>query len=220
MRAPKTASTLAAALLELSELTPLEKITVSDLSERCGISRKTFYYYFSGIPSLITWIFRRDLAALLEEEFDEGKLVYESQGLTAKSPTGSFPCYIRVKSGIRMLDHSRFFVLFAKALEDRKRFYQAAFRQCDAQYFSQYFFDLYQPELKKDIGVMLDGRHLNPASVEFLSEFYARAFTQDMIQRVMLGSPLSPSMAAERMGNHIHEAIYRELEGRRFSERR
>ena len=36
-------------LLEMLRDTPLDEITVKDLTERCGISRQAFYYHFSDI---------------------------------------------------------------------------------------------------------------------------------------------------------------------------
>lgn len=35
---------------------PLSKITISDLTEDCGINRMTFYYHFQDIFDLIDWI--------------------------------------------------------------------------------------------------------------------------------------------------------------------
>ena len=32
---------------------PLNKITISDITEDCGINRMTFYYHFQDIPALI-----------------------------------------------------------------------------------------------------------------------------------------------------------------------
>ena len=32
---------------------PLEKITVRDITEQCGINRNTFYYHYQDIPSLL-----------------------------------------------------------------------------------------------------------------------------------------------------------------------
>lgn len=34
---------------------PLNKVTISDLTEYCGISRMTFYYHFDDIYDLVTW---------------------------------------------------------------------------------------------------------------------------------------------------------------------
>lgn len=35
---------------------PLSKVTISDLTEDCGINRMTFYYHFQDIYDLIDWI--------------------------------------------------------------------------------------------------------------------------------------------------------------------
>ena len=35
---------------------PLDKITINNLTEACGISRMTFYYHFTDIYDLIKWI--------------------------------------------------------------------------------------------------------------------------------------------------------------------
>ncbi len=34
---------------------PLSKITVTDITEDCGISRMTFYYHFKDIYDLVDW---------------------------------------------------------------------------------------------------------------------------------------------------------------------
>lgn len=38
---------------ELLNERPMNKITVKDIVERCGINRNTFYYHFEGIPALL-----------------------------------------------------------------------------------------------------------------------------------------------------------------------
>lgn len=38
---------------QLLEEKPLNKITVKDIVERCGVNRNTFYYHFQDIPSLL-----------------------------------------------------------------------------------------------------------------------------------------------------------------------
>lgn len=34
---------------------PLDKITISDLTDDCGISRMAFYYHFKDIYDLVEW---------------------------------------------------------------------------------------------------------------------------------------------------------------------
>lgn len=49
----RTKNAIMAAFGELLEERPLNKITVKDIVDRCGINRNTFYYYFADIPSLV-----------------------------------------------------------------------------------------------------------------------------------------------------------------------
>lgn len=45
---------------------PLNKITVSDITEDCGINRMTFYYHFKDIYDLIEWSCLEDASKALE----------------------------------------------------------------------------------------------------------------------------------------------------------
>ena len=45
---------------------PLNKITVSDITEDCGINRMTFYYHFKDIYDLVEWSCLEDASKALE----------------------------------------------------------------------------------------------------------------------------------------------------------
>lgn len=51
----RTKTAIIEAFQELLEETPINKITVKSIVERCGINRNTFYYYFDGIPDLVEY---------------------------------------------------------------------------------------------------------------------------------------------------------------------
>ena len=57
---------------------PLHKITVSDITDDCGINRMTFYYHFKDIYDLVEWCCQEDASRALA-----GKKTYETwqQGL-------------------------------------------------------------------------------------------------------------------------------------------
>ena len=55
-----TKKALAKALKKAMKTKPFSKITVSELVKDCGLNRKTFYYHFEDIYSLLKW--------MLEEE--------------------------------------------------------------------------------------------------------------------------------------------------------
>lgn len=52
---------------------PLDKITISDIAEDCGINRMTFYYHFKDIYDLVEWSCVEDAAKALN-----GKKTYET----------------------------------------------------------------------------------------------------------------------------------------------
>lgn len=56
----RTEIALAAALKELLTKEPLSKISVKDLTEKCQINRKTYYYHFKDKYDLVQWIFMEE----------------------------------------------------------------------------------------------------------------------------------------------------------------
>ena len=50
-----TKHALEASLKHLLLQKPLNKITISDITEDCGVSRMTFYYHFKDIYDLVEW---------------------------------------------------------------------------------------------------------------------------------------------------------------------
>ena len=61
-------------MLLLSEK-PLNKITVKDISQKCGINRNTFYYHFSDIPSLLEVVLTEQAEMIVND--DEDASLYE-----------------------------------------------------------------------------------------------------------------------------------------------
>ena len=65
----------AAALKELMAQKPIDRITIHDLTERCGIQRQTFYYHFEDVYDLLRWMFQAEAVALLKQH--EGTLLWQ-----------------------------------------------------------------------------------------------------------------------------------------------
>ena len=57
---------LAQSLRKLLKERPLDKITVKDLVEDCGVNRQTFYYHFQDIYDLIAWSLNTGIDELLK----------------------------------------------------------------------------------------------------------------------------------------------------------
>ena len=60
MSGTTTKIALAYALKDLLKNKPLNKITVSDITDKCGINRQTFYYHFADIMELVGWIIEKE----------------------------------------------------------------------------------------------------------------------------------------------------------------
>ena len=52
-----TKNALAASLKKLLSKKELSKITITNITEECGVNRQTFYYHFKDIYDLLEWIF-------------------------------------------------------------------------------------------------------------------------------------------------------------------
>lgn len=63
-----TKQALEASLKKLLLHKPLNKITINDITEDCGVNRMTFYYHFKDIYDLVEWILERDAARLMEND--------------------------------------------------------------------------------------------------------------------------------------------------------
>lgn len=74
-----TERAIAAALKKLLQQKPLNKITISDIANECGINRMTFYYHFKDIYDLIEWMCTEEAKQSLEgnesvENWQQGML--------------------------------------------------------------------------------------------------------------------------------------------------
>ena len=61
-----TKRALEASLKKLLLQKPLNKITINDITEDCGVNRMTFYYHFKDIYDLVDWILVEDASKILE----------------------------------------------------------------------------------------------------------------------------------------------------------
>lgn len=67
-----TRRALAESVTELLNEKPLDKIKIKDITDRCGVTRNTFYYHFQDIYDLLSWIFETQADELLNQ-YQESK---------------------------------------------------------------------------------------------------------------------------------------------------
>ena len=61
-----TKKALAMAMKELMEQIPFSKISVSDICEKCGMNRKSFYYHFKDIYDLLEEMLNQRVEQMIE----------------------------------------------------------------------------------------------------------------------------------------------------------
>jgi probable dihydroxyacetone kinase regulator len=69
-----TKELMAKTLKELMKRKPLDKISVQEIVEACGLNRKTFYYHFRDKQALVSWIFDHDYASLTDLNQDNSTI--------------------------------------------------------------------------------------------------------------------------------------------------
>lgn len=76
------------ALKKLITTKPINKITIKDITDSCGLNRQTFYYHFKDIYDLLDWSFREEFNFIDQylqdpnktwEEILNGAVLYISQ---------------------------------------------------------------------------------------------------------------------------------------------
>ncbi len=204
MNALKTMLLIADTFVALCDEAPLNKVSISDIVERTGKNRKTFYYHFENKDRLITWIFRYDLGQELKENFADSELVFEDHG---SDSAAQFPYYVLRKVGVRSLDHSKFFECFGHVLEKRRNFYTQALADHSPYSLRNYLYNLYLPALKRDINIILANRYLPEENIQFLAEFYTCAFLYYYIRKCEQPGIEHLTGQAGPFANIIHDSI-------------
>ncbi len=75
MEREETKKAFAEAFRKLQTSNPQRRITVKDIASAAGYDRHTFYYHFSGLSDLCSWIFDIRISELIAATGDNWKLV-------------------------------------------------------------------------------------------------------------------------------------------------
>ncbi len=62
----QTKQALSSAMKRLMGSKPLNRITIQELVEECGVNRKTFYYHFEDIFALVKWTLEQEAICLFD----------------------------------------------------------------------------------------------------------------------------------------------------------
>ena len=136
-----TKTVLGESLKKLLQKKPLNKITVSELVNDCGMNRMTFYYHFQDIYDLLEWICAEDARKALEgmdakHDWQEGlynifRLVLDNKAFVMNSYRSSSRSYLEMYI-YRLTDE-----LFAAVIEELDG--NQALSQKDRDFMASYY---------------------------------------------------------------------------------
>ena len=137
-----TKRALAAALRELMEEVPFDKIQVAHICERCEMNRKSFYYHFKDKYDLLNWIFDTEIIAFVQrfsdaEQFDQ-----------------------RVEEIREVCNY----------FYENRSFYRKALKVEGQNSFSQHFRDYAMPILKSRLSYYLLGDEIDDFELNFFTD--------------------------------------------------
>lgn len=137
-----TKRALAAALKQLMEEMPFEKINVANICEKCDMHRKSFYYHFKDKYDLVNWIFDTDFIALTVNQ--ESKQSYH--------------------------DRFEFIETVCRYFYDNRKFYRKALQIKGQNSFSDHFREYIQPLLRNRIANIWGNDEVDPFFVDFFTD--------------------------------------------------
>jgi AcrR family transcriptional regulator len=208
----KTKLQIAEAFVQLVEELGLERVFVSNIVERLGKNRKTFYYHFEDKQELIIWLFRYELGCALQERYDNDLLVFEHYDKLDGRSYQAYPYYTCIKNSAHTLDSSGFFEVLCRTFEARRGYYQAVLAEDDIYSLRAYLGRLYTPALTADIRFMLGNRSLGADYVRFLAEFYTGAFISYIASAIQGERDLDIFSSAGPFTNIIHSSLATEID--------
>lgn len=191
--------------VELAKTMGANRVTVSAVARRLGMSRKAFYYHFQSIDELQVWMFRRDLGAVLEYNYPRSQLIYEDD---QASPTASFPYYARVFLNDRLMSQAPFFEHLGKVLGSQGWLYAELLESNRKGGFLDYLHRLYEGAMLEDASIVLAGNEISDSALAFISKWITGAFLGRMVAMLRYGEPYESMDDISPFCNIQHEILY------------
>lgn len=79
MKSKITKDTLSASLKKILTHKTLDKISIKEITDDCGLNRQTFYYHFDDIYQLMDWLLKKEAISIF---LDQGEFLNWKEGLT------------------------------------------------------------------------------------------------------------------------------------------
>lgn len=133
--------------IDLLNERPLDQITVTDIVNRCGVNRNTFYYYFEDVYGLIDDMFREQTRLFLKN-------------YPVDSPNN-------LKSG---------FEVATQFLRDNKTAIFHLYNSLNRGRVEEYVYDIAEKTVKHFLDAQAEGMNVSKHDIEVLTGLYTSAF--------------------------------------------
>lgn len=137
-----TKRALAAALRELMEEVPFDKIQVTNICDRCDMNRKSFYYHFKDKYDLLNWIFDTEIISFAQRYSN-------TQDIEERIEEIRDVCYYFYKN---------------------RNFYRKALKVEGQNSFSEHFREFVMPVIKIRISHFLDENDVGEFELNFFTD--------------------------------------------------
>ena len=155
-----TKQAMATAFKELLQEQPFEKISVSDICDRCHMNRKSFYYHFRDKFDLANWIF--------DTEFME---VTRNNDIDVEADT------------VNIEDRWNDLKIVCEYFYENRTFYYRLLQVDGQNSFPEHFRGFIHPILRKRMPLIIGERELPPMVYDFIVDGVAGPFERWMLDK-------------------------------------
>jgi AcrR family transcriptional regulator len=167
---------IADVFLLLTRRRPYQEITVTDIIEAAGCSRRTYYYHFKDKQDLVIWIFRSEFSEELKGVFPPISWVCDTELPDEKYRNCVF--YVDMRTKNQNLDLGSLWSIMFNYLSKKEWYYAQVFRSHEPNNLRDYLFRIYMQQFKKDITYYLgnqENKILSPNTIDFFAEYFCNA---------------------------------------------
>lgn len=186
---------------------PSKRVSTTDIVNRLGMDRKSFYRYFDNTSDLVVWIFRSELAETLAGSAFEGfTLEYPDPSLFDAYPDLAFFARGPLVEG--RFDQSEFTKALAAMLNGKSEYYQRILTYPCYLDFYYYLLSLFKPAIRSSIVQMIGPDLMMPeGEIDFLTEYHTVAYIGRLQYWYVMQHKSLPEGGLDRMWNYSHEAL-------------
>lgn len=176
-----TKQALATSLRELMEELPFDKINVAHICQRCGMSRKSFYYHFKDKYDLANWIFDTEFISLASASSSE--TYHERWGFIEK---------------------------VCEYFYQNRDFYRKAFQIKGQNSFSDHFIEYIHPILKSRLVDLIGSEQVDEFDIDFFTDAVLCAMKRWLLAKDCM-PPEQFTFRIQRLIQSGAIAIYQEI---------